>query len=177
MSATRQILIERCKKEPGLLCYEWFFNDDETELYAHEWYVDSAAVGAHMEFGGEELEKLLEAAPPNKVDVYGNLTAELREKLLLSIRTSYPAGVDSLAPNKSPISFSDSTKWELISKIRHADCRANHLCGSIRCIRSQKPCSPSSSNTDRNPSGHPTIHHESGIGLPRFHSYRVLEHR
>jgi quinol monooxygenase YgiN len=75
------ILIERCKEEPGLLCYEWFFNDDETELYAHEWYVDSAAVGAHMEVGGAELEKLLEAAPPNKVDVYGNLTAELREEL------------------------------------------------------------------------------------------------
>ena len=74
-------LIERCRDEPGLLCYEWFFNEDETELYAHEWYADPEAVTSHMEFGGETLGKLLEAAPPDQVHVYGNVPDALRERL------------------------------------------------------------------------------------------------
>ena len=76
-----ELLIDRCKEEKGLLCYEWFFSDDETRLFAHEWYADGKALTDHMAFGGEELQQLLQLAPTKKIDVHGNLSDELREEL------------------------------------------------------------------------------------------------
>ena len=69
--------IDRCKEEEGLLCNEWSFGADETELYAHEWYKDAGAVAAHIKMGGETLQRLLQAAPPTKVDIYGEVADEL----------------------------------------------------------------------------------------------------
>ena len=75
------LLIERCEEEKGLLCYEWFFSDDKARLFAHEWYSDGKALTDHMVFGGEDLEQLLKLAPATKIDVYGNLSDELKEEL------------------------------------------------------------------------------------------------
>ena len=75
-------LIERCKKEePTLLSYEFFFNDEGTELYALEWYKDSAAIPAHMGMGAETLQKLLETAKAKRIEVLGDLSDEVREQL------------------------------------------------------------------------------------------------
>lgn len=76
-----ETLIERSRREKGLLRYEWFFSDDGSELFAHEWYADSGAVAEHIKQGGEPLAKLHELAPAGRIEVYGNLPAQLAEQL------------------------------------------------------------------------------------------------
>ena len=74
------ILIETCQeKDLNLLSYEFFFSKAEDELYALELYKDSAAVLAHMGIAGATLTQLLETAPANRVEVFGNASAELKE--------------------------------------------------------------------------------------------------
>lgn len=74
-------LIKKARDEKGMLRYEWFFNDEETDVYGHEWYADSAAVGAHMEAGGEDLERLHQSATVTRVDAFGAVPDDLREQI------------------------------------------------------------------------------------------------
>jgi quinol monooxygenase YgiN len=73
-------LIDTCKKnDPGLLSYEFFFNDTGSEMYAMEWYKDSAAVMTHMGIGGETLNQLLGTIQITRAEVFGNASDELIE--------------------------------------------------------------------------------------------------
>ena len=75
-----QNAIDICEeKDMGLLSYEFFFNKDESRLYAVEWYKDSWAVLAHLGIVGDALNQLLEAAPMSRAEVFGNASAELIE--------------------------------------------------------------------------------------------------
>ena len=72
-------LIKKSSNEPGTLAYEWFFSEDGSALFGHEWYSDSDAALAHMAGGGEDIGRLFELTSVEKVDVYGNISDELRE--------------------------------------------------------------------------------------------------
>lgn len=74
-------LIKIARDEQGMLLYEWFFNDDVSEVYGHEWYAEATAVAAHMEAGGETLAKLHESTSVKRVDVFGNVPDDLREEI------------------------------------------------------------------------------------------------
>ena len=75
-----QRAIDTCEqKDPGLLSYEFFFNGDESKMYAVEWYKDSAAVMSHMGLVGDTPNQLLEAAPVSRAEVFGNASDELIE--------------------------------------------------------------------------------------------------
>ena len=73
-------LIEICKeKDSGLLSYEFFLNDTGSELYALEWYKNSAAIMTHMGIGGETLNQLLGTIQITRAEVFGNASDELIE--------------------------------------------------------------------------------------------------
>lgn len=72
--------IDLCQeKDMGLLSYEYFFDESESEFYALEWYKDSAAVLTHMGIVGETLNKLLETVQITRAEVFGNASDELIE--------------------------------------------------------------------------------------------------
>ena len=68
-------------KDSGALSYEFFFNDDESKLYALEWYKDSEAVLSHLEIVGEILNQLLAVSQPTRFEVFGSPSDELVEAL------------------------------------------------------------------------------------------------
>ena len=68
-------------REPELLGYEFFVDDVQNKMYAFERYKDSAAVFAHMEAAGETLNQLHEAVEFTRVEVFGDVSAELAEAL------------------------------------------------------------------------------------------------
>jgi quinol monooxygenase YgiN len=63
-------------KDTGVLQYNWFFNDDESECVVCELYEDSQAVTRHKENLGETLGTLLALADLS-VELYGTPTKEL----------------------------------------------------------------------------------------------------
>ena len=72
--------IDLCReKDSGLLSYEFFFNDVESEMYAVEWYKDSAAVLAHLGMVGEILNKLMDIGTITRAEVFGDASAQLIE--------------------------------------------------------------------------------------------------
>ncbi len=80
LKSLQRSLIETCKeKDSGLLSYEFFFNDTGSEMYALEWYKDSAAVMTHMGIGGETLNQVLGTVQIIRAEVFGNATDELIE--------------------------------------------------------------------------------------------------
>lgn len=71
--------LESTTGEAGALRYDWFFNDDETACVVHEEYEDSSAVLAHVANLGALFGTLLELGGGCKLEMFGNLTSELRE--------------------------------------------------------------------------------------------------
>ena len=72
--------VDECKeKYPDVLGYEFFFNDSESELYALEWFSDSAALLKHIGLTAETFKKLSEVTQTQRVEVFGNASAELVE--------------------------------------------------------------------------------------------------
>ena len=67
--------------DPGALSYEFFFNHDESRLYAVEWYKDSDAALAHLGIVGKILPKLLEVARVNRFQIFGNPSEGLVQAL------------------------------------------------------------------------------------------------
>ncbi len=72
-------LVESCQaNDPGCLSYAWYLNDEENEIYVLERYRDSAAVGNHLRYVGEELARRFnEVAAVNRVELFGNPTQEV----------------------------------------------------------------------------------------------------
>ncbi len=67
--------------DPGVLSYEFFFNDDESKLYSIEYYKDSEAVLVHMGIIGDLFPKLAEVAPMVRGEIFGNASGELIKAL------------------------------------------------------------------------------------------------
>ncbi len=69
--------IDECEeKYPNLLGYEFFFSDDESELYGFEWLRDSAALLKHLELTADTLGQLSEVFQIKRIEVLGNPTPE-----------------------------------------------------------------------------------------------------
>ena len=69
--------LEIAKTEPGVLQYDWFFNQDETACVVRERYADSDAVLAHLGVVGELLGKIIELGGGVEIDVFGSPSAVL----------------------------------------------------------------------------------------------------
>ena len=63
--------------EPGVLQYDWFFNQDETACVVRERYANSDAVLAHLGVVGELLGKIIELGGGVEIDVFGSPSAVL----------------------------------------------------------------------------------------------------
>ena len=68
--------------EPDTMCYEWFISGDGKGLHIYERYADSAAVLTHLKTFGEKFaERLLAAANPTRLFVYGDPNSAARAAL------------------------------------------------------------------------------------------------
>jgi quinol monooxygenase YgiN len=68
------------EKDKGVLQYNWFFDEKESECVVVELYKDSAAVLNHVGLIGELLGKMM-AMSDFSGEVYGNASAELKGAL------------------------------------------------------------------------------------------------
>lgn len=60
------------RREPGVLRYDWFFNDAETVCVVQEAYEDSSALLAHIANLGDTFAKLVELGGGCDLDVFGD---------------------------------------------------------------------------------------------------------
>ena len=65
--------------EPNYLSYEWFLSDDESQCYIIGLFKDSEAMMAHLANIGEMMGPFSEIAPATRIELYGNLSDELRQ--------------------------------------------------------------------------------------------------
>jgi len=66
--------------EPGTLAYEWFINEEQTDVIVLEAYENCEAVLAHIKNSGPRVPKLLQCAD-QAVEGLGTPSAELRDRL------------------------------------------------------------------------------------------------
>ena len=59
-------------EEPGVLQYDWFFNEDESKCVVREIYADSDAVLTHLGFVGDLLGKIIEVGGGIEIEVFGD---------------------------------------------------------------------------------------------------------
>ena len=68
--------------EPGATHYEWFIDADGKTIHVFERYADSAATMIHLgNFGTKFAERVLASVDPQRLMVYGDPSAEVREAL------------------------------------------------------------------------------------------------
>jgi quinol monooxygenase YgiN len=82
-------LVASTREESGVVQYEWFFSDDETECVLHERYEDSEVVLARMPRYGAQVGRLAELAGNLDVRVFGEPSEELRVGLSAMVSASY----------------------------------------------------------------------------------------
>ena len=59
-------------EDPGVLQYDWFFNDDESKCVVRETYADSDAVLTHLDAVGDLLGKIIEVGGGIEIEVFGD---------------------------------------------------------------------------------------------------------
>ena len=69
--------LEIAKKEPGVLQYDWFFDDTETVCVVRETYQDSEALLAHITTMGGMLNTLSELGGGCELEMFGDPAALL----------------------------------------------------------------------------------------------------
>ena len=65
------------KSEPGVLQYDWFFDDKETVCVVLETYQDSEALLAHIANVAEPLGRLVELGGSCELEMFGEPSARL----------------------------------------------------------------------------------------------------
>ena len=60
------------RREPGVLQYDWFFNDAETVCVVRESYQDSTALLAHIANLGETFGKLVDLGGGCELELFGD---------------------------------------------------------------------------------------------------------
>jgi hypothetical protein len=68
-------------EEPGVLQYDWFFNDDESKCVVREIYADSNAVLTHLGLVGDLLGNIIEVGGGIEIEVFGDPSDELLEAI------------------------------------------------------------------------------------------------
>ena len=66
-------------EEPGVLQYDWFFNEDESKCVVREIYADSDAVLTHLGFVADLLGKIIEVGGGIEIEVFGDPSDALLE--------------------------------------------------------------------------------------------------
>jgi len=66
--------LEISSREPGVLQYDWFFNEAQTVCVVRETYQDSAALLAHIANLGETFGKLVELGGGCELELFGDLS-------------------------------------------------------------------------------------------------------
>ena len=69
--------LEIAKREPGVLQYDWFFDDTDTVCVVRETYQDSEALLAHIANMGEALNTLSELGGGCELEMFGDPAALL----------------------------------------------------------------------------------------------------
>lgn len=69
------------EKDPGVLSYQFYFNDDETVMYALETYRDGAAMLQHFASLGDGLEEMFSVVTMQAMHVFGEVPPEVAEAL------------------------------------------------------------------------------------------------
>jgi quinol monooxygenase YgiN len=64
--------LETAKREPGVLQYDWFFDDTQTRCVVRETYQDSEALLAHITTMGETLNTLAELGGGCELEMFGD---------------------------------------------------------------------------------------------------------
>jgi quinol monooxygenase YgiN len=64
--------LETAKSEPGVLEYDWFFDDSQTMCVVRETYRDSEALLAHITTLGEVLNALSELGGGCELEIFGD---------------------------------------------------------------------------------------------------------
>ena len=65
------------KGEPGVLQYDWFFNDNQTVCVVRETYRDSDALLAHIANVGHAFARLVELGGGCELEMFGDRPAQL----------------------------------------------------------------------------------------------------
>jgi quinol monooxygenase YgiN len=60
------------RREPGVLQYDWFFNDAETVCVVQETYEDSSALLAHIANLGDMFAKLVDLGGGCELELFGD---------------------------------------------------------------------------------------------------------
>jgi len=69
------------QSEPDISYFSLYINQDETVVCSVEMYRDSQAILKHFEYSSERIPKILEICRVTNVEVYGNVTDEVKELL------------------------------------------------------------------------------------------------
>lgn len=66
---------------PRLISYHFFFNDDRTRMTVVAIHPDSDSLEYHMDTGKEEFRKFTELIELEKIEVYGEISESVLERL------------------------------------------------------------------------------------------------
>ena len=80
--------IERTQHETGCLNYEFWFNEDETKIYAFERYADPESCLAHIRNVGKELPRFFDCVKMDPIIIFGNVTPPI-EKIFKKMNATY----------------------------------------------------------------------------------------
>jgi len=69
------------QRQPDVLNFNLYLNQDETVLSSVEVYRDSQAILKHFEYSSERIGKILKICKVTNVEVYGNVSDEIKELL------------------------------------------------------------------------------------------------
>ena len=71
--------LEIAKGEPGVLQYDWYFDDTQTVCVVRETYQDSEALLAHITTMGEALDTLSQLGGGCELEMFGDPSPQLVE--------------------------------------------------------------------------------------------------
>ncbi|MFD5177076.1 putative quinol monooxygenase [Nocardia sp. NPDC058379] len=81
--------VAAARDEAGTLRYDWFLSEDGTRCVVEEKYTNSAAVLVHLGNVGATVGSLAELGGGLVVEVFGELSPDVRKVLAPSVRTFY----------------------------------------------------------------------------------------
>lgn len=76
--AMSQLVVQTREREPGALAYEWWLDDEQSQLHIYERYADSDAAMNHLTNVSDLLPQLLSAVAMTRLTIYGPASEELR---------------------------------------------------------------------------------------------------
>jgi quinol monooxygenase YgiN len=65
-------------KEPKMMAFHWYVNEDESKFYLIEWFAGADAIVDHFENVGKALSELFNYAQISRFEVFGDLTEKSR---------------------------------------------------------------------------------------------------